>query len=70
MTFAMVDWTMSVNPHWFSTIWGMLYAGGQGLSAFAFGIIVLLMLAQIGAAQPRADVSITSTISASCCSRS
>ena len=46
MTFAMVDWTMSINPHWFSTIWGMLYAGGQGLSAFAFGIIVLLMLAQ------------------------
>jgi hypothetical protein len=46
VTFAMVDWTMSVNPHWFSTIWGMLYAGGQGLSAFAFGIIVLLMLAQ------------------------
>jgi hypothetical protein len=46
MTFAMVDWTLSVNPHWFSTIWGMLYAGGQGLSAFAFGIIVLLMLAQ------------------------
>ncbi len=46
VTFAMVDWTMSVNAHWFSTIWGMLYAGGQGLSAFAFGIIVLLMLAQ------------------------
>jgi hypothetical protein len=46
VTFAMIDWTMSVNPHWFSTIWGMLYAGGQGLSAFAFGIIVLLMLAQ------------------------
>jgi len=42
----MIDWTLSVNPHWFSTIWGMLYAGGQGLSAFAFGIIVLLMLAQ------------------------
>src|SRR6185436_5728651 len=31
VTFAMVDWTMSVNPHWFSTIWGMLYVGGQGL---------------------------------------
>jgi hypothetical protein len=46
VTFAMVDWTMSVNPLWFSTIWGMLYAGGQGLSAFSFGIIVLLMLAQ------------------------
>jgi hypothetical protein len=46
VTFAMVDWTMSVNAHWFSTIWGMLYVGGQGLSAFAFGICVLAMLAQ------------------------
>jgi hypothetical protein len=46
VTFAMTDWTMSVNPHWFSTIWGMLYAGGQGLSAFAFGIVVLVMLSQ------------------------
>jgi len=46
VTFAMVDWTMSVNPHWFSTIWGMLYIGGQGLSAFAFGICVLVLLSQ------------------------
>jgi hypothetical protein len=46
VTFAMVDWTMSVNPHWFSTIWGMLYIGGQGLSAFAFGICVLVALAE------------------------
>jgi uncharacterized membrane protein YidH (DUF202 family) len=46
VTFAMVDWTMSVNPHWFSTIWGMLYIGGQGLSAFAFGIVALVMLSQ------------------------
>jgi hypothetical protein len=47
VSFAMVDWTMSVNPHWFSTIWGMLYIGGQGLSAFAFGIVVLVMLARV-----------------------
>jgi hypothetical protein len=46
VTFAMVDWTMSVNPHWFSTIWGMLYAVGQGLSALAFGITVLVLLSQ------------------------
>ncbi len=46
VTFAMVDWTLSVNPHWFSTIWGLLYIGGQGLSAFAFGIIVLVALSQ------------------------
>jgi hypothetical protein len=47
VTFAMVDWTMSVNPHWFSTIWGLLYIVGQGLSAFAFGITVLVMLSQV-----------------------
>lgn len=46
VTFAMVDWTMSINPHWFSTIWGLLYIGGQALSAFAFGIAVLVMLSQ------------------------
>jgi hypothetical protein len=44
VTFATVDWTMSVNPHWFSTIWGMLYMVGQALSALAFAIAVLVML--------------------------
>jgi len=46
VTFAMVDWTMSVNPHWFSTIWGLLYIGGQGLSAMAFAIVILIMLSE------------------------
>ena len=46
VTFATVDWTMSVNPHWFSTIWGLLNMVGQGLSAFAFGITVLVLLSQ------------------------
>jgi hypothetical protein len=46
VTFAMVDWTMSVNPHWFSTMWGPLYMVGQGLSAFAFTIAVLIALSQ------------------------
>ena len=30
VTFAVVDWTMSVNPHWFSTMWGLLYIVGRG----------------------------------------
>ena len=47
VTFAMIDWTMSVNPHWFSTIWGPLYMVGQGLSALAFVITVLIMLARV-----------------------
>jgi hypothetical protein len=47
VTFAMIDWTMSVNPHWFSTMWGPLYIGGQGLSAMAFAILVVIMLSQV-----------------------
>jgi hypothetical protein len=46
LTFATVDWLMSLNPHWFSTIWGLLFLVGQGLSALAFAIVILIMLAQ------------------------
>jgi hypothetical protein len=46
LTFAMTDWTMSVNPHWFSTMWGPLHMVGQGLSAFAFSIAILILLSQ------------------------
>ena len=46
VTFAVVDWTMSVNPHWFSTMWGLLYVVGLGLSALAFAIFMLARLAK------------------------
>jgi len=32
ITFASFDWMMSLEPHWFSTIYGVLVMGGQGLS--------------------------------------
>ena len=32
ITFASFDWLMSLEPHWFSTIYGVLIMGGQGLS--------------------------------------
>ena len=41
VTFAGVDWLMSLEPHWFSTIYGMLVMAGWGLSALAFTILVL-----------------------------
>jgi hypothetical protein len=41
ITFASVDWVMSLDPHWFSTIFGVLFMGGQGLSALAFAIAAL-----------------------------
>jgi hypothetical protein len=44
VTFAGVDWIMSLNPHWYSTIFGFLMMGGQGLAALAFTIIVSAIL--------------------------
>ena len=46
MTFAAFDWLMSLEPHWFSTIYGVLIIGGQGLSALAFLIVALAWLAR------------------------
>lgn len=39
LTFAAVDWVMSIEPHWFSTIYGPLFLISQALTAFAFGIL-------------------------------
>jgi len=44
VTFASVDWIMSIDPHWFSTIFGLLTIGGWGLSALALAIAVLAMI--------------------------
>jgi hypothetical protein len=44
VTFMAVDWAMSLNPHWFSTMFGLLFVAGQGLSAMSFLITVLVFL--------------------------
>ena len=49
VTFASIDWVMSLDPHWFSTIFGLLTVVGQGLSALAFTIAVLALIARTGA---------------------
>jgi len=46
MTFAGVDWIMSINPHWYSTLFGFLMLGGQGLSALTFTIIASTILSK------------------------
>ncbi len=46
ITFASFDWMMSLEPHWFSTIYGVLIMGGQGLSALAFLIVALVWLSR------------------------
>jgi hypothetical protein len=44
ITFASIDWGMSLEPHWFSTIYGMLFIVGQTLAALAFVIPVAALL--------------------------
>ncbi len=44
ITFASIDWVMSLEPHWYSTIFGMIFMAGQGLSALAFAALVLVLL--------------------------
>jgi hypothetical protein len=53
MTFASFDWVMSLEPHWFSTIFGMLIMGGQGLSALSFLLLTLVWLTR---RKPLADI--------------
>jgi len=55
MTFASIDWVMSLEPHWSSTIYGVVFMGGSVLSAFAFAIPVAVLLAQ----EPPLDQVIT-----------
>jgi hypothetical protein len=38
VTFAAVDWIMSLTPHWYSTTFGLLVGIGQTMTAFAFVI--------------------------------
>ena len=65
VTFMSVDWVMSLDPHWYSTIFGVLTLGGQGLSTMAFTIIVLALLVKFQPMSRRRDRRTTSTTSAS-----
>jgi hypothetical protein len=53
VTFMSIDWVMSADPHWFSTMFGMLFMTGQALSAMAFLITALVLLSN---RRPFADV--------------
>jgi hypothetical protein len=46
ITFAAVDWVMSLEPHWFSTVYGLLFMVGQVLSGLAFVVVVLALLSR------------------------
>jgi hypothetical protein len=44
MTFAAIDWVMSLSPHWASTIYGFMFVAGQAISAMALMILIVVML--------------------------
>jgi uncharacterized membrane protein YidH (DUF202 family) len=48
LTFASVDWLMSLQPHWFSTIFGFYLVASQGLAGFAFLIVIAVLLSRSG----------------------
>ena len=45
VTFASIDWAMSLEPHWFSAVYGIMFLVGQILATLAFAITVLALLA-------------------------
>jgi len=46
VTFSTIDWLMSLEPRWYSTIFGMIFIVSYGLIAFAFVISVAYFLAR------------------------
>ncbi|MGI8467722.1 MAG: hypothetical protein ACR2N3_04650 [Pyrinomonadaceae bacterium] len=44
VSFAGIDWIMSLDQHFYSTIFGLLYVIGWALSALAFTILILAWL--------------------------
>lgn len=48
MTFAAIDWVMSLSPHWASTIYGLLFIAGQLISSMSLMIAIVALLARSG----------------------
>lgn len=47
LTIATVDWVMSLEPHWFSTMYGVLYIALQAVAALALAIVVVSRCADL-----------------------
>jgi hypothetical protein len=45
-TFAIFDWVMSLQPHWFSTMYGAIFMVSQALTSLCLMIVVLAVYAR------------------------
>ncbi len=48
LTFAAFDWMMSLDPHWYSTIFGVCYFGGSVMAMLAMLALVTMFLQRKG----------------------
>ncbi len=46
ISFAVIDWVMSLDPHWISTIYGFIFIAGECLSAMCFTVVVETILSR------------------------
>lgn len=46
VTMVTIDWVMTLEPHWFSSLWGAIFLIGQGQSTIAVMIILIRYLAK------------------------
>ena len=44
VSFAAIDWGMSLEPFWFSSVYGIIFIVGQNLAALAFVIVTVVLL--------------------------
>jgi len=40
ISFAAIDWVMSLNPSWVSTIYGLIFVAGELIAALCFAIVI------------------------------
>lgn len=55
---AGVDWLMSLEPHWYSHVYGLLFLTGQALAALAFVLSLVVLLRRQPDLQEVLDVSV------------
>lgn len=48
ITFGAIDWMMSLDPHWYSTMWGVYYFAGSFMAALALLGALHIVMQRVG----------------------
>jgi len=55
VSFASIDWMMSLEPHWYSAMYGMIVMAGQGVAGFSLALVFLAWATGTGDGKDKAD---------------